>query len=155
MAAFLIYRLVKKKSLVPFKKEEPYLPPHIRAINRLNEIKLNKLWQSGKVKEYHSEVTETLRIYIEERFGIGAMEMTSGEILSDLKKYSDADIACDNLKQILIMADFVKFAKYNPLPDENELSMMNAYLFVNNTKIEEVTEEKEEKKEKNDENEEN
>ena len=137
LIAFVIYRLINKKSLVPFKKEEPYVPPHIRAIQRLDSLKLEKLWQIGKLKEYHSEITDTLRKYIEERFGIGAMEMTSGEILSDIKKYSDADIAYDNLKQTLILADFVKFAKYKSLPDENELSMMNAYLFVNNTKKEE------------------
>ena len=145
LAAFIIYRLINKKSLVPFKKEEPYVPPHIRAIQKLNTIKLEKLWQMGRMKEYHSEITETLRIYIEERFSIGAMEMTSGEILADIKKYSDADIAYDNLKQILILADFVKFAKYKPLPDENELSMMNAFLFVNNTKKEELSEEIKEK----------
>jgi len=137
LAAFIIYRLVTKKSLMPFKKEEPYVPPHIRAIRRLDAIKAEKLWQAGKIKEYHSEITDTLRKYIEERFDIGAMEMTSGEILADIKKYSAPDGAYDNLKQILILADFVKFAKYNSLPDENELSMMNAYLFVNNTKQEE------------------
>jgi len=152
LAAFIIYRLITKKSLMPFKKEEPYVPPHIRAIRRLDEIKSHKLWQSGKIKEYHSEITETLRKYIEERFGIGAMEMTSDEILTDIKKFSGADIAYENLKQILILADFVKFAKYNSLPDENELSMMNAYLFVNDTKQEEVPEEKKEKDETNEDN---
>jgi len=141
LAAYIIYRLINKKSLVPFKKEEPYIPPHIRAIKRLDAIKLEKLWQAGRMKEYHSDITETLRIYIGERFDVGAMEMTSGEILSDIKKHSDADVAYDNLKQILVLADFVKFAKYKPLPDENELSMMNAYLFVNNTKKEEVQDE--------------
>lgn len=137
LAVFIIYRLVNKKSLVPFKKEEPYVPPHIRAIRKLDAIKLEKLWQMGRVKEYHSEITEVLRIYIEERFSIGAMEMTSGEILSGIKTISDADLGYDNLKQLLILADFVKFAKYKPLPDENELSMMNAYLFVNNSMQEE------------------
>ena len=137
LITYIIYRLINKKSLIPFVKEEPYVPPHIRAISRLDEIKLEKLWQAGRMKEYHSEITETLRIYIEERFDVGAMEMTSGEILNDIKKCGEADAGYDNLKQILILADFVKFAKYKPLPDENELSMMNAYLFVNNTKKEE------------------
>ena len=150
LAGFVINRLVNKKSLVPFKKEEPYVPSHIRAIGRLNAIKAGKLWQMGKIKEYYSEITDTLRKYIEERFGIRAMEMTSGEILSDLKKHSAADIAYDNLKQILILADFVKFAKYRSLPDENELSMMNAYLFVNNTKEEELPEEIKQKSETKD-----
>jgi len=146
LAIFIIYRLLARKSLMPFKKEEPYVPPHVRAIRELDAIKEAKLWQAGKTKEYHSEITDTLRKYIQERFGIGAMEMTSGEILTDIEKRSETDAAYDNLKQILILADFVKFAKYRSLPDENELSMMNAYLFVNTTKKEELP--PEEKKEK-------
>ena len=140
LIGFIIYRLINKKSLVPFKKEELYVPPHIRAIRRLDTIKAEKLWQGGKIKEYHSEITDTLRKYVEERFGIGAMEMTSGEILTEIKEYNETDSTYDNLKQNLILADFVKFAKYKSLPDENELSMMNAYLFVNNTKKEELPE---------------
>ena len=140
LIAYIIYRLLNKKSLIPFvNKEEPYIPPHIRAINRLDAVKMQKLWQTGKVKEYHSDITEILRKYIDERFDIPALEMTSGEILNKIKGYSDVDDSYDTLKQILILADFVKFAKYNPLPDENELSLMNAYLFVNDTKQEELT----------------
>ena len=156
LVAYIIYRYINKKTLIPFRKEEPYIPSHVRALRRLDIIKVEKLWQKGKEKEYHSEITETLRKYIEERFGIGAMEKTSGEILADVKKYSDADIVYDNLKQILSLADFVKFAKYKPLPDENELSMMNAYLFVINSKKEELpTEEIEETDEENEANENN
>ncbi|GHT13713.1 hypothetical protein FACS189426_19010 [Bacteroidia bacterium] len=147
--AYIIYRIINKKSLIPFKKEEPYVPPHVRAIRELDAIKIQKLWQQGRMKEYHSDITDTLRKYIESRFEVGAMEMTSGEILDKLRGYSDADISYDNLKQILLLADFVKFAKYNPLPDENELSLMNAYLFVNNTKKEEIPAEVEGDKEKN------
>ena len=134
---FIIYRLVNNKPIIPFKKEEPYVPPHTRAIKELDTVKAQKLWQSGKVKEYHSDITDILRKYIDERFDIPALEMTSGEILDKIKEHSEADTSYDNLKQILIVADFVKFAKYNPLPDENELSLTNAYLFVNNTKKEE------------------
>lgn len=150
---YLVYRLKNRKSLVPFlKKDEPDLPAHEKAIRQLDGIKAKKLWQQGKIKEYHSEISDTLRRYIDERFRVGAMEMTSGEILSALKRISDADIAYDNLKQILQLADFVKFAKYSSLPDENELSMMNAYLFVNNTKIAEPPKENDEnnENEKND-----
>jgi len=147
LIGFIVYRIINKKSLVPFKKEEPYVPPHIRALRKLDALKAEKLWQTGKIKEYHSEITDTLRRYIEERFGIGAMEMTSGEILSEIKKISEAETGYDHLKQILILADFVKFAKYNAIPDENEISMANAYLFVDNTKPVEVVEEKEKKDE--------
>lgn len=131
-----------KRRLNLFKKpEEPKLPPHIIAINELDNIKAQKLWQQGLNKQYHSSITDTLRKYIEERFGTHAMEMTSGEILEKIKRISDTDSVYDNLKQILQLADFVKFAKYQPLPDENELSMMNAYLFVNQTKKEEIIKE--------------
>ncbi len=128
-----------KRSLNLFKKvEEPKLPPHVVAINELDDIKLQKLWQQGLNKQYHSSITDTLRKYIEERFGTNAMEMTSGEILDKIRYIHETDSVYDNLKQILQLADFVKFAKYQPLPDENELSIMNAYLFVNQTKKEEV-----------------
>lgn len=132
--AYLIKRIRNKKSLIPFKKEEPKLPPHEQAIRELDEIKQQKLWQQGRNKEYYTLITDTLRKYIEERFGIAAMEMTSGEILDRIRKEQDADSVGTSLTQILRLADFVKFAKMHPLPDENELSLMNAYLFVNQTK---------------------
>ena len=66
------------------------------------------------------------------------MEMTSGEILDIIRKQEEATSVYENLKQIMQLADFVKFAKMNPLPDENDLSMMNAYLFINQTKQVEV-----------------
>ena len=138
--AYIVKRIRAKKSLIPFKKEEPKLPPHEQAIKELDEIKQQKLWQQGRSKEYYTLITDTLRKYIEERFGINAMEMTSGEILDLIRKNSEAQSVYDNLRQILQLADFVKFAKMNPLPDENDLSMMNAYLFVNQTKVEEMQE---------------
>jgi len=151
LIAFIIYRKIKNKPLNPFtKKEEPYIPPHLRAIQALDSVKVQKLWLIGKVKEYHSDITDILRKYINERFDIPALEMTSGEILDKIKEYNEADASYDTLKQILILADFVKFAKYNPLPDENELSLMNAYLFVNNTKIKEEIQAEEAEKEKSD-----
>ncbi len=153
-AAFVLYRIYSKKSLIPFKKEEPLLPPHVRAINSLDAIKTEKLWQKGKVKEYHSMITDILRTYIEERFNIPAMEMTSGEILTRIRRISETDSVYENLKQILQLADFVKFAKYQPLSDENELSLINSYLFVNQTKEEEkpVVAEEVEENEKNEDN---
>ena len=138
LAIYVIKRLREKRSLIPFKEEVPKLPPHEQAIKELDEIKRQKLWQQGRNKEYYTQITETLRRYIVDRFGINAMEMTSAEILDLIHKNTEAQSANDNLKQILLLADFVKFAKLKPLPDENELSLMNAYLFVNQTKIVEV-----------------
>lgn len=138
VVAYVIKRLRNRESIIPFKKPEPKLPPHEQAIKELDEIKQQKLWQQGRNKEYYTLITETLRRYIIERFGINAMEMTSGEILDFIRKQHEADSVYENLKQIMQLADFVKFAKMNPLPDENDLSLMNAYLFVNQTKKEEL-----------------
>ena len=131
---YVIERIKNKKPVIPFAKEKPKLPPHEQAFHELDKIKQQKLWQQGRNKEYYTSVTDTLRKYIVERFGISAMEMTSAEILSIIRRENEADSAYDSLQQVLLLADFVKFAKFSPLPDENELSMMNAYLFVNQTK---------------------
>ncbi len=93
-----------------------------------------KLWQQGLNKEYYTALTETVRRYIVDRFGVNAMELTSAEILDSLRKDEEVASVYDRLKQILLLADFVKFAKIHPLPDENDLSLTNAYLFVNETK---------------------
>ncbi|MCC8143827.1 MAG: hypothetical protein LIO97_07985 [Tannerellaceae bacterium] len=130
---YILKRLRNRQSLMPVKKAAPKLPPHEQAIRELNEIKQQKLWQQGRSKEYYTQITDTLRKYIVDRFGINAMEMTSAEILDILRKEEDASQVYSNLQQILQLADFVKFAKMHPLPDENDLSLVNAYLFINQT----------------------
>jgi hypothetical protein len=131
---YLWRRWKNHKPLIPFKKEEVIvLPPHIEAIQALDAIKLQKLWQQGREKEYYSEVSDVVRNYIERRFDVTAMEMTSGEILQAVRNISDVDFVFDNLKQMLFVSDMVKFAKYHPMSEENELSIGNAYLFVNST----------------------
>ena len=138
---YIIQRLRSRKTVVPEKKEIiPKIPPHEIAIRELNEIRQQKLWQQGRNKEYYTQITETLRLYIFRRFGINAMEMTSNEILELIQReYYDARSVYDTLKQVVHLADFVKFAKLHPLPDENNLSLANAYLFVNQTKMVELT----------------
>ncbi|GHU82579.1 hypothetical protein FACS189415_3260 [Bacteroidia bacterium] len=137
-AYYITKRLKNQKPILPFIKSAPKLPPHEQAIQELDKIKQQKLWQQGRNKEYYTEITDTLRKYIIDRFGINAMEMTSAEILKIIRRENEADSVYENLKQILNLADYVKFAKLTPLPDENDLSMMNAYLFVNQTKPLEV-----------------
>ncbi len=142
--AFVLFvfvrRFMQKKPIIsPVEKPKVTIPPHEEAIRRLDILKEEKMWQKGRIKEYHTELTDILRIYIEKMFNIGSMEMTSDEILDHVKFMKvDKSGAFDALRQILTLADLVKFAKWNPSPSDNELSLMNAYLFVNQTKIEEV-----------------
>lgn len=133
-AIYLYMRYRNNKPILSAEKKEPDLPAHIRAIRSLEELKTEKLWQNNREKEYYTRLTDVLRDYIEERFGINAMEMTSAEILSLMRSYSEAAPVYDTLKHILQIADFVKFAKLKPLSDDNEASMMNAMFFVHQTK---------------------
>jgi hypothetical protein len=136
--AYIIQRIRNRKPILPFMKEKPELQPHEKAFKELDQIKQQKLWQQGRNKEYYTLITETLRKYMAARFGFRAMDMTSSEILTMIRRESEVDSVYEELNQVLQLADYVKFAKLAPLPDENELSMMNAYLFVNQTKPVEV-----------------
>ncbi len=149
LTIFIIGKYYGRSSPVKlFTKEQPVIPAHIKALNELERLKQEKLWQHNRVKEYYSGVTDTLRHYIEERFEIRAMEQTTDEIMDSFKGIDVTGVkSIDNLKQILLTADLVKFAKHEPLPDENDLSMINAFFFVNQTKIEEMKSLEEEKAE--------
>jgi hypothetical protein len=148
----VLYIYVRKywqKKPIFEKAPEPALPPHIIALHHLDKIKEDKAWQQGRSKEYHTELTDVIREYIEPVFGMKSMEMTSEEILYQLRSMRKSDkTSYLGLQQILQLADLVKFAKWNPLPDEHELSLKNAYLFVNQTKkVEEVVPAEEKQKE--------
>jgi hypothetical protein len=136
LIVYLIIRYKRKANGPVVKKQKPKEPPHITALRDLNRIKAEKLWQKDKVKKYHSEITDTIRLYIENRFDIQSLEQTTEETLDSLKGIELTDDNAEKLKQILELADFVKFAKLKPLPDENELSLTNALFFVNQTKEE-------------------
>ena len=135
-----VYRkYFKTEPVLDKKSQELLLPPHVVALGYLDQIKQSKPWQQGRSKEYHTELTDVLRSYIERMFNINCLEMTSEEILEEFRLMRlDQKSVFMSLKQILTLADLVKFAKWEPNPDEHELSLMNAYLFVNQTKVEEV-----------------
>ena len=93
------------------------------------------MWQGGKVKAYHSQISEVLREYIEHRYHVNALEETTDEIIHGLRLHSIPQEMISKLMQILFLADLVKFAKENPLPSENDMSIINAIEFINTTKI--------------------
>ena len=134
LIGFIIYLVLNKKKKGYFFTPPYVLPPHERALSELDKLRSEKIWQQGREKEFYSRLTDILRGYIYERAGINAMEMTSGEILNEIRKTTEVDSVYENLKQVLSTADLVKFAKYKPYPDENDLSLVNAYFFVNQTR---------------------
>lgn len=134
LIGLIIYLVLNKKKKGYFFKPPQVLPAHVRALTELDRLKAERIWQQGREKDFYIKLTDVLRTYIYEREGINAMEMTSGEILNEIRKTTDIESVYDNLKQILSTSDLVKFAKYKPYPDENDLSLVNAYFFVNQTR---------------------
>ena len=136
IAGFLIWYYLKRKKGEPIFVLRPGVryQPHEWALMELEKLRAKKLWQAGKIKDYHTELTDILRKYFEDRFHIMAMESTSSEILDDLEaKTLIPKENRDVLSRILVMADLVKFAKYLPLPEEHDQSMEYAIDFINKT----------------------
>lgn len=140
IAILIILILRRKKQNLPLIRK-PNVPAHVVAIQKLDKIKQDKLWLQDRQKEFHTQVTDVLREYIERVYEIPALEMTSDEVLEQLVALKSEDkSAYLALKEILQLADLVKFAKWIAMTDENEHSLTNAYVFVNQTKKEEKKE---------------
>lgn len=139
----LLIRKLKKKHKEPENVVNPD-PAHIIAFRELETLKNEELWQKGEVKLYYSRLTEILRQYLENRFEVYSLEMTTSETLAALVKSGfKKNELYTSLKTILTGSDLVKFAKNKPEPDENELHFENSWKFVDSTKvIEDVQENK-------------
>lgn len=135
----LVYLFIwhrRKKRMQPkaiYVPRNQMLPPHRIALDELERLKTKKLWQQGKIKEYHTELTEIIRRYIEQRFTLSALEMTTFEILDSLDRTNLTSANREKLERILTLADFVKFAKWQPQADHHERSFVNAMDFVRET----------------------
>lgn len=148
---FVWLRYKKKGTLLPVavKKEEP---PYDMAIRQLDELKNEGLCERGEEKQYYTRLIDILRVYLQRRFGINAMEMTTTQIRHALRHNEATRMSEQQLSKVLEMADFVKFAKVRPLPDDNVAAMRSAERFVEDTKPApepEVTEAKPEEDTKN------
>ncbi len=133
LAYFLYRRYKKKQEGIEVKEVVPRTPPYITALNNLHILEEEKLWQQGKVKEYHSKITEIIRKYFEDRFYLPALELTTTEAVSRLKDRYDTTEILNTTEEFLTNADLVKFAKYNPVPDLNAVMMKQAYEIVEKT----------------------
>lgn len=145
LAAVLIWLALRfGKKIGRKKKDLPAIiiaePAHEIAFRELERLKDEKLWQSGEIKKYYTRLTEILRKYLENRFSVFSLEMTTSETLDALIRTGfRKDDSYNLLKSVLNGADLVKFAKYKPEPSENEIHFENAWKFVSTTKKEEIT----------------
>lgn len=131
------------KSFGTIFKPAPPLPPHVVAFMALEKLHEERLCQQGEHKLYYSSLTDILREYISGMFGVGAMEMTSDEIIEAMR---DVDIARKqkmDLGELLRDADLVKFAKAEPESEHSEEAYRKAWEFVSQTKPVEVEESEE------------
>ena len=132
---YLYKRFKDNKPIIRKVKVEPKLPPHTLALQEIERIKGDKSLRIADPKTYYTELTDVLRTYMAERFGFNAMEMTSCEIIDKLLETNDKD-SIRELKYLFETADLVKFAKHSPLMNENDMNLVNAVDFINNTKVE-------------------
>ena len=111
------------------------IAPNIIATNALDKLEKKKLWQEGKIKEYYSEISEILRTYIDSRFNIIALELTTEEIINKISKNISSE-STKELRTLLLRSDLAKFAKSKPIDVENNESMLLAKKLVDQTKVE-------------------
>ena len=134
-AAYYLWLRMKdnKPVFIPVKIVKRLLP-HQKAMKEIEELKADRTANTDNVKEYYTKLTDTLRKYMQERFGFNAMEMTTTEIIQRLRGEQDQE-KIDELKMLFETADLVKFAKYSTLINENDLNLVNAVKFINSTKL--------------------
>ena len=132
---YLYLRLRDNKPIISSIKIVKRLLPHQKAMKEIEQIKADRMVTSENQKEYYTKLTDTLRRYIEERYGFSAMEMTSAEIIERLMATGDQQ-SMDELRQLFMTADLVKFAKYSTQINENDANLVSAIDFINQTKLE-------------------
>lgn len=121
----------KEKEVIEVKAK---LPAHQIALQRLASVKKKDYIKKGQEKEYYSEISEILRVYLEDRYGVKALELTTNEIITRLKYENISPDQKFSLKELFEIADLVKFAKAKPTEMDNENTLYKAEEFVRNTK---------------------
>ncbi|MDR1415928.1 MAG: hypothetical protein LBJ57_00750 [Prevotellaceae bacterium] len=142
LVAFAIYYISRRRSNRPiFFRPKPKEPAHVVALRELDRLKGEQLWQQGRAKEFHTRISEIIRVYIEDRYSVQAMEQTSEEILHDLEQSKlCVQEHLESLREVFYTSDLVKFAKFMPPPDENESCFHRTQLLVEKTKLEQPVE---------------
>jgi hypothetical protein len=133
LAIILILYFIKNRKNKPIIQQiiqKPKIPAEKIAIKKLNELKTKNLWQNGKAKAFHSELSEIIRTYIEDKFEVNALEQTSNEIILTLKNKQFDHKLVELLSETLTLSDMVKFAKAGLLGSEHEKCLENCIQFV-------------------------
>lgn len=124
----------KRKPVEVVEEPKIIIPAHVLALEKLEQLLQKEEWKSPEKKTYYSELTDTIRTYLENRFEIYAMEQTTREIINDLKNASISEDDKLYLRKILREADMVKFAKFLPSDEDAYTYLNNSIDFVKRTK---------------------
>jgi len=129
--AVYVYKKRQKQEVPP---PPPPPPADEVALAQLSELEQKNLWQNDQTKAYYSELTRILRAYLEGRFDVQAMEMTTRQITANLAKRRDFDDGyAKELGQLLQLSDLVKFAKARPAVELHPESLARVRSFVEAT----------------------
>ena len=150
---YLIIRVSKRRIVVDKVVDdlkEPAIPAIVTARAKLAEMKDNEMWNSAQTKDYYTDLTDIARVYLEGQFKIDAVEMTTDEIMREVNSLNLNAETKSKLSETLVTADFVKFAKASPTPDQNKQSFVDINNFVEDSFVffQEEEKKKEEEEEK-------
>ena len=127
-------RLKNQKPLVKRRQPERKLLPHEKAMRAIEQVRTqNSGTDNADEKTYYTALTDILREYLEDRFGIKAMEMTSAEIVETLRRESNSETNAE-LERVFATADLVKFAKYSTQDNEKNYYLGNVVDYIEETK---------------------
>ncbi|MBN2105555.1 hypothetical protein JW835_16070 [bacterium] len=130
----ILYRRYKAgKSFLPV-REVPPRPAHEVAIESLNHLLASDLWAEGEIKQFYIELSEIIREYINGRYFVVALEMTTTEVLYGLRAQDLTDEIFNLFQTFLQNCDLVKFAKFIPSDELHEGNVKTAYEIVEKTK---------------------
>ena len=112
--AYWMYR--RRAGEEPTNRGRVVLPglPHEDAYDALDRLERARLLERGEIKVYHIRVSEIIRTYVEGRFEVYALEMSTAEVLEGLGlRDLDAEVL-GAFEAFLDRCDLVKFAKLKP-----------------------------------------
>jgi hypothetical protein len=137
LIAFLLYYIKRRregKSLLPTRAQPPR-PAHDIALDALDKLNESNLLANGEIKEYYSQLSDIIRQYIENRYFIMALEMTTTQLLQSMQASNLQDQNIETMADFLSTCDLVKFAAFKPEEDMHQQKTKSAYDFVNATKL--------------------
>ena len=114
-AAYWLYRRYQRRQRPEV--QVPVVPPrpaHEVAYELLDALEASRLLELGEVKTYHIRISDIMRIYVDGRFGVEAMEMTTGGVLLGLRRTGAVSKVVADFRQLLDRCDLVKFARFKP-----------------------------------------